>query len=86
LADTLDQDVRVLRNWLRSAWRQLAGSSMTRFERQELRNDMREAEVALRLVLKGLAARDRVRAEAYANYSQLKLPDFRVLRVVSADR
>jgi len=48
MADTLDQDVQALKEWLAVAWRLLADPSSTRFERQELRNYMKEADAALR--------------------------------------
>ena len=83
MADTLEQDVHALKEWLSRAWHYLADSSMTRFERRELRNYMREAEVALRAGLQRLAVRDKTRREAYA-YPARQLPDFRVLNVGSA--
>jgi hypothetical protein len=48
MSDNLDHDVRVLREWLRRARQFLADPSSTRFERREIRNSMREAEVAVR--------------------------------------
>ena len=81
MADTLDQDVQALKEWLRTAWRYLADPSVTRFERQELRNYMKEADAALRTGLQKVAARERVRKEKYATYSQVRLPDFRIMKV-----
>jgi len=83
LADTLDQDVHALKEWLRRAWRYLADPSMTRFGRRELRNYMREAEAALAVGLQHLDARDKARREAYDNYSLLRFSSFRVLNVVT---
>ena len=81
MADTLDQDVQALKEWLGTAWRYLGDSSMTRFERQELRNYMREAEAGLRAGLQRIAARDKSHLEKYGNYSWAQLPDFRILKV-----
>ncbi len=83
MADTLDQDVQALKEWLRRAWRYLADPSMTRFGRRELRNYMREAEAALRSGLQQSAARDKAAREDYANYSLGRSSGFRVLNVVT---
>ena len=48
VADTLDQDLQALKQWLESAWRYLAEPSITSYERRELRNYMKEADTALR--------------------------------------
>jgi hypothetical protein len=37
-----DRDIRALQEWLRSAWRQLGESSLTTFDRRELRNQMKQ--------------------------------------------
>src|ERR1700722_8829304 len=80
MADTLDRDVHALQEWLRQAWRYLGQPSLTRFERQELRNSMKEADAALRAGLEKLAARDRIRKEKYiASQSVRLMPDFRIL-------
>ena len=83
MADTLDRDVHALKDWLRRAWRYLADPSMTRFERRELRNYMREAEAALRAGQQQLTNRDNTRREIYENYSSRQFPDFRVLTVLT---
>jgi hypothetical protein len=81
MADTLDQDVRALKEWLTQAWRYLAESSLTRFERQELRNHIKKADAALRTGLEKLAARDRISRERYATAQSVRLlPDFRILK------
>jgi hypothetical protein len=63
MADTLDQDVQALKEWLRIAWRYVADPSITRFERRELRNYMKEADAALRTGLQKIVARERPRKE-----------------------
>ncbi|HXB77711.1 MAG TPA: hypothetical protein VNX23_09960 [Bradyrhizobium sp.] len=81
MADTLDQDVQALKEWLAVAWRLLADPSSTRFERQELRNYMKEADAALRAGLQKIAAREMARKDRYGNYSFAELPNFRVLNI-----
>jgi hypothetical protein len=81
VADTLDQDVQALKAWLRTAWHYLADPSITRFERRELRNYMKEADVALRAGLQKVAARERSRMEGDAAYSRAPPPDFLILKV-----
>jgi hypothetical protein len=81
MADTLDQDVQALKEWLGSAWRFLADPSSTRFERQELRNYMKEADAALRAGLQKMAARETARKDRYGIYSWAELPNFRVLNI-----
>ena len=82
MADTLDQDVQALKEWLRNAWRSLASPSITPFERREIRNYMKEADAALRTGLQKVAARDNAQ-KGYANYSWVQLPNFRILNVES---
>lgn len=38
MAETLDEDVHALKEWLRGTWRQLADPSLTSFDRREIRN------------------------------------------------
>jgi hypothetical protein len=84
MGDALDQDVQALKEWLRSAWRQLAQSSMTRFDRQELRNYMRQAEVALQVASQRVTARDNRRRELFnASNGSRPPPDFRLLRALA---
>jgi hypothetical protein len=81
MGDVLEQDVQALKEWLRSAWRQLAEPSMARFDRRELRNYMKEVEAALRTGFEKLAEKERVKLRAYnTGPSTLPLPDFRILR------
>jgi hypothetical protein len=58
-----------------------ADPSSTRFERQELRNYMKEADAALRAGLQKIAAREMARKDRYGNYSFAELPNFRVLNI-----
>ena len=81
MGDVLEQDVQALKEWLRSAWHQLAEPSMARFDRRELRNYMKEVEAALRTGFEKLAEKERVKLRAYnTGPSTLPVPDFRILR------
>jgi len=81
MANTLDQDAHALKEWLRVAWRYLADSSLTSFERRELRNYMKDAGYALSSGLKKAAAQDRARREAENVILGGRQFDFRILRV-----
>jgi hypothetical protein len=80
VAETLEQDVHALKEWLRHAWGYLADPSLTRFERREVRNLMKEADAALRAGLQKLTARDRIRRDKYTAGPSVELPDFRIFR------
>ena len=56
--DTIDQDVQALKEWLRKAWCYLAQPAHTRFDRREMRQQMKLAEEKLRLALRKVAARE----------------------------
>jgi hypothetical protein len=60
MSDTLDQDVQALKEWLGQAWRYLAQPSLTRFQRQEMRNQMKMADAELRTGLQKIASRDQL--------------------------
>ncbi|MBR1143797.1 hypothetical protein [Bradyrhizobium sp. AUGA SZCCT0431] len=53
----LDNDIRALQEWLRSAWQQLADPSLTTFTRRELRNQMKQCSADLRTQLQLAATR-----------------------------
>jgi hypothetical protein len=80
MADTLDQDLRALKAWLRGAWRYLADPSSTPFQRREVRNYMKDADFALRAGLKQFAARERARREALGDVIAVQRPNFRILK------
>src|SRR5438552_2413548 len=61
MAETLNQDVTNLTKWLRGAWRYLADPSLTSFDRCEIRNCMKDAEVALAAGLRRMADREKAR-------------------------
>jgi len=60
MSDSLDQDVQALKEWLGQAWRYLAQPSLTRFQRQEMRNQMKLADAKLRAGLEKIASRDKL--------------------------
>ena len=53
----LDQDIRALQQWLRTAWQQLGDPSLTAFARRELRNQMKQCSADLRSHLQLVAER-----------------------------
>lgn len=78
VADPINQDVRALQVWLRSAWRQLADPSVTAFDRREVRNYMKEAEAALRAGLQRRADQELLQKQ---NLAPQQRPDFRILQL-----
>ncbi|WP_024510618.1 hypothetical protein [Bradyrhizobium sp. ARR65] len=82
MADTLERDVQALKEWLRQAWRYLAEPSLTRFERQEIRNQIKQTDAELRACLQKLAAQNQVRSKAMdAPVRTVPRSDFRILNV-----
>ena len=81
MADSLERDVQALKEWLREAWRYLAEPSLTRFERQEVRNQMKQTDAELRACLQRLAARQTQAktGEASTAAGVLPQPGFRIL-------
>jgi hypothetical protein len=79
MADTLNPDVQALKEWLRGAWHDLADPKLTRFEQRELRNYMKDAERALRVGLKQVAARNRALRDVAKNGSEVRRIEFRLL-------
>ena len=79
--DDLDHDVSVLKFWLRDAWRRISDPTITAYDRQEIRNYMKEAEAALRSGLKRIADREsgkRTRERASVGNTW---PEFRILHL-----
>lgn len=75
--EILDQDIRVLQEWLRAAWQQLADPSLTAFGRRELRNQMKQYNADLRAHLKR-AAELQLRQSAGPGRSFIE-PEMRIL-------
>jgi hypothetical protein len=49
--ELLSQHIQALKELQRVAWRQLADSALTTFERRELRNELKQSEAQLRIYL-----------------------------------
>ena len=80
MADALEQDVQALKEWLRQAWSYLAQASLTRFERQEIRNQIKQTDAELKICLQKLAAKNQARMKAPGPpVPSLPWPDFRIL-------
>ena len=80
MADTLDQDVQALKEWLAKAWRYLAQPAHTRFDRQEMRQQMKLVKSKLRIGLQKVAARDRTTRVQDGNVERPQ-PAWRLLKV-----
>src|ERR1700753_3208583 len=77
--DALDRNILELKQWLNGAWRHLARPSLTKFERRELRNEMKQCNVELRRCLE-LVRNERARrrtpspaGKQFSNVSDFKL-------------
>ena len=81
MAETLDDDLLALSGWIRGAWRHLADRSLTSFDRREIRNYMKDVELALHAGLKQIAQRKRARREAERVVLTNHRLDFRILRL-----
>jgi hypothetical protein len=80
MADTLERDVHALKEWLAQAWRYLAEPSLTRFERQEIRNQIKQTDAQLRICLQKRAAQNLARMKAQGPpVPTLPQPNFRIL-------
>ena len=47
----IEQHIATLQRWLAGAWRRLSDPALTTFEKRELRNQMKQADAALRRCL-----------------------------------
>lgn len=83
MADTLERDVQALKEWLRQAWNYLGHASLTRFERQEIRNQIKQTDAELRKCLQKIAAQNqaRQRTPPPAPVQTAARPDFRILNI-----
>jgi len=70
-----------LKEFLDKAWRYLASPSLSRFQRQEMRNQMRLTEETLRIALKNIASRERALVQNYNQRHKLRSPP--ALRLLS---
>ena len=78
--DVLVRTIHALKEEQAAAWRQLAASSLTTFERREVRNQLRQSHNELRQYLQLTSERVRVRApppeEVVVGFGK---PNFRLL-------
>ena len=82
MADTLERDVLALKEWLRQAWSYLAHPSLTRFERQEIRNQIKQTDAELKKCLQLIAAQNQARrVSPRPSAEAVRRPDFRILNI-----
>jgi hypothetical protein len=81
VADALDQDVQALKEWLAKAWRYLAQPAHTRFDGQEMRQQMKLVESNLRIGLQKVAARQNAARTAEPHRQDLTPPNWRLLKI-----
>lgn len=81
MVEALNQDLLDLKARLGEAWRRLADPSLTSFERREIRNYMKDANIALRAGLKRLTTREQARREAYNVGVPKQSLEFRIIRL-----
>jgi len=79
--EVLDRSINELKEWLNGAWRHLAKPSMTKFERRELRNEMKQCNVELRRCLDLVRAERANRRQASADMQRgvSNVVDFRLI-------
>ncbi len=82
MADTLERDVQALKEWLRQAWKYLGHPALTRFERQEIRNQIKQTDAELKKCLQLIAAQNQARRGTKLPPLQtVPRPDFRILNI-----
>jgi ribosome recycling factor len=81
VANTLDQDVQALREWLRGAWHYLAQPSLTRYDRQEMRQQMKLVEEKLRIAIRNVAVKDTAARAVTSDHSDFAPPNWRLLKI-----
>jgi hypothetical protein len=74
------ENISTLQRWLAGAWRRLSDPSLTAFDKRELRNQMKQADTALRKCL-ALATelKSARKADGKTNVSAFAKPDLRFL-------
>ena len=78
--DVLSSEIGVLMALQRDAWRELASSELTQFDRREIRNRIRQGETVLRDYLKTRTERFRFRPQPVeASVDSLANINFRLL-------
>jgi hypothetical protein len=74
----IQQHIATLQRWLAGAWRRLGDPALTPFDKRELRNQMKQADVSLRQCLALLSERKAQRTKA-ADGRTFAKPDLRFL-------
>ena len=70
-----------LKEWLSDAWGRISDPSITAYERREIRNYMKEAEIALRLGLKRLTDQEAISGEVGRAILSKYRREFRILQL-----
>jgi len=72
--------IHTLQRWLAAAWRRLGDPSLTAFDKRELRNQMKQADTALRKCLAlSTELKSAQRAQGNINVRAFAKPDLRFL-------
>jgi len=80
--DVIDCKIHELKEVQRIAWRQLADSTLTAFERREVRNQIRQSNNELRRYLQMMSERVRFRVRPADEVAdRFGRPDFRLLAI-----
>jgi hypothetical protein len=80
--DVIDCKIHELKEVQRVAWRQLADSTLTAFERREVRNQIRQSNNELRQYLQMMSERVRFRVRPADEVAdRFGRPDFRLLAI-----
>lgn len=74
----IHQHIATLQQWLAGAWRRLGDPALTLFDKRELRNQMKQADVALRRCL-ALSVELKSRKGGSAGIRAFAKPDLRFL-------
>ena len=75
----LRNHIATLQRWLDSAWRRLSDPALTRYDRRELRNQMKQADAALRKCLGLVSELKSAQARAGDGDDRVAKPDLRFL-------
>jgi hypothetical protein len=79
-ANTLSRKIDELKKWQTVAWRRIADPLLTPFERREIRNHIKESDLALRYYLTMMSERLRFHPRPFANVgNSLAKLEFRLI-------
>ena len=81
--DNLSRKIGELKDWQTVAWRRIADSDTTQFERREIRNHMKECDVELRRCLQMMSERLRFQTRSMEDVGDsFPTPSFRIFALV----